>query len=406
MIANSKCRYGLPAAALLALLSWNSALAQSEFLPYASTQFEHNNNIFALPNSAAAVMANGSPQLGDSDLKTIAGFDENYLWDRQRFYATVEGRYQDFDHFTDLNHYEYLAKGGLDWKLFSAFDGTLSYSQERVMAPFQNRDSQTELELNLERIAIAKVNFTLTPEWRLETSETYHDLDSPIQDFPDYGLSEETTHIALRYLGVANLTFGVSADYLDGEYRNAPLLGNYDQRSAGLTMTYALSGLSTFNGAVGYSKRDLGEGQGTLSGVTGNLGYTRNLGPKTAVFVNLSRNINSYVGAGGSELDSTALVGVNYQATFKIGLVLQGQYTKSDFTGQTVPIPGGIDQAGRVDHLPGATFKMDYQALRWLLIQPYAIYQRRSSNFEAFEFSSTTIGIKILVKKPARQKNP
>jgi hypothetical protein len=44
---------------------------------------------------------------------------------------------------------------------------------------------------------------------------------------------------------------------------------------------------------------------------------------------------------------------------------------------------------------------LSYQVLRWLLIQPYASYQRRTSTVPDFNYSSTIIGIEILAKKPA-----
>jgi hypothetical protein len=44
---------------------------------------------------------------------------------------------------------------------------------------------------------------------------------------------------------------------------------------------------------------------------------------------------------------------------------------------------------------------MNYQALRWLLIQPYVNYQKRSSNDEIFGYSGTIVGIQILAKEPA-----
>jgi len=44
---------------------------------------------------------------------------------------------------------------------------------------------------------------------------------------------------------------------------------------------------------------------------------------------------------------------------------------------------------------------LNYQATRWLLIQPYANYARRSSNFELYNYSGTIIGIEVLAKKPA-----
>lgn len=372
------------------------ALSQTVILPYAGTQYEHNNNVFYLPNSSAA--GNGDTTLGDSNLKSTAGADFTYLWDRQRFYSTLEGRYIAYDHFNYLSHPEYLAKAGLDWKLLSAFDGTFLGSIERVMSPFAQRDTQTALAVNLDRHAIAKFNFLVAPEWRVETGVDYHDLDSPIQDFPDYGLNETTARAALKYSGFSNLTYGLAADYINGKYRNAPTPGTYSQKDVSVTMLYAATGLSAFNGAAGYTRRDQGQDQGSFSAPSFDLGYTRRLSGKSSIHAELTRAVNSYVGVGGSEEDTTASIQVNYQLTFKTGMSLGSQYVWSKFIAQTVP---GSDLSGRTYHNPGATFKLSYQVLRWLLIQPYASYQRRTSTVPDFNYSSTIIGIEILAKKPA-----
>lgn len=380
------------------ILAAGTSQGESVFLPYASEQYEHNSNVFALPNSTAAFAANGDRRLGDSDLRTVVGFEEDYMWDRQRLYSTLEGRYFHYDHFNELSHYEYLASAGLDWKLFSAFDGTFLGSFQRYMAPFANRDTQTALAINLERHAIGKFNYHISPEWRLETSVDYHDLDAPVQGFPNYGLSETTGLVALKYLGFSNLTYGISADYIDGKYRNAPLIGTYNQTDVDLTATYAATGQSTFDGSVGHTQRDQGLNQGNISGITGALGYSRRFSGKTSIHVGYTRAVNSYIGAGGSELDSTLNATFTYQATYKTGLALGLSETWSKFTGQTIP---GVDVLGRRDRSPAATFKLNYQATRWLLISPYANYARRDSNTELYNYSGTIIGIEVLAKKPA-----
>jgi hypothetical protein len=385
-------------AILASVFAWASAHAESTFLPYASAQYEHNSNVFALPNSSAAVAASGDPTLGDSDLRTVAGFEEDYLWDRQRLYGTFEGRYIEYDHFGYLSHAEYMAKLGLDWKLFSALDGTFLGSQERLMAPFANRDTQTQLAIDLDRHAIGRLNLRIAPEWRLESSVDYHNLDSPVQDFPEYGLTETTSKLAVKYLGFSNLSYGVSAAYIDGRYRNAPIIGAYNETDFGLTMTYAASAISSFNGAVGHSLRTQDLNQGNISAITGELGYTAKLSGKTSFRVDYTRAINSYIGAGGSELDNTVNVGLDYQLTFKTGMSFSFQEVWSHFIGQTVP---GSDVLGRKDRSPGASFKLNYQALRWLLVQPYANYQRRNSNIQDFSYSGTVVGIQITAKRPS-----
>jgi hypothetical protein len=378
---------------------------QSGILPYVGETYEHNNNVFYLPNSTFAVAGNGDPQMSDSLSRTVGGADINYLFDRQRLFATLEGRYIDYEHFKYLDHSEYMANGGLDWKLLGTFDGLLYGKIERYMAPFEDRNSNTSLTVDLDRRVGANFNIQLMPEWRLETGADYHDLSAPIIDYPDYGLAEETGKVALRYGGLANLTYGVLVDYVHGEFRNAPAPGDYNQEDADLTMSYKATGLSSFIGSVGYSRREQsGEGQGNTSGISGDIGYTRVLTGLTSVNAELSRAINSYIASGGSQLETTAAVRLNFQPTYKTGMNLGFQYIWSKFNGGTIinaETNPGADVAGQSYHSPKATFKLNYQALHWLLIQPYATYERRASGLLVLNYTGTIVGIEFLVKRPA-----
>lgn len=375
---------------------------QSGILPYAGETYEHNNNVFYLPNSTLAVAGNGDPQLSDSLFKSVGGADINYLFDRQRLFATLEGRYFDYAHFKYLDHSEYLANGGLDWKLLDLFDGLVYGKIERSMASFDMRNSNTSLTLDMDRRAGVNFNIQLMPEWRLETGAEYHDLTAPIIDFPDYGLEEETAKAALRYGGVANLTYGVQVDYTHGEFRNAPQAGSYSQEDADFTMSYKATGLSSFIGSVGYSRRDQGAGQGVTSGISGDIAYTRVLTGLTTINAELTRAINSYIASGGSQLETTAAIKLNFQPTYKTGMTLGFQYVWSKFNGETINAATnpGADVAGQSYHSPQATFKLNYQALRWLLIQPYATYSRRSSDLLVLNYTGTIVGIEILAKRP------
>ena len=214
------------------------------------------------------------------------------------------------------------------------------------MASFANRDTTTALAINLDKNGIAKFNFRISPEWRLETSATYHSLDAPVQGFPNYGLSETTGLVALKYSGFSDLTYGISADYVNGSFRNAPSAGSYIQRDVDLTATYKATGLSSFDGMIGHTTRDQGLLQGSTSAFTGKLDYLRQLSGKTAIEVGFMRAVNSYIGSGGSELDSTANITFNYHVTYKTSMSFAVSETWSTFTGQTIAGPGAI-VAGR-----------------------------------------------------------
>ena len=91
------------------------AAAQATADPYASAQVERDSNIFRIPSAIAPTLLNGDSRLSDTDEKYIVGTTAAYSWDLQKLTADIEGRKIDYNHFTYLDHYEYLANLELDW---------------------------------------------------------------------------------------------------------------------------------------------------------------------------------------------------------------------------------------------------------------------------------------------------
>jgi len=367
----------------------HSALAQAVFNPYVDAHYEHDSNVFRAPNSEANIVAFGDPKLDDTDLKSVIGMDAKYLWSEQKLTATVEGRRFIYDHYSNLDHNEYLADVALNWQLTSLLDGLLEARQEQTMAQFSLNNS-TQLTIDVDRKINLTANLNFNPDWRLETGVYDRNLKSPLQFYPDLIEKDVGTHLGLLNRSQSNLTYGIIADHISGSYENAPTVGSFNQTSAQLTLRYTASGLSTFNGAVGYTKRDQDVAGGNISAVTGLIGYTRQLTPKTNVTVNVSRNINSYLAAGGSEIDLSSSVAVTWQATYRIGVTATVGYLHSTFEGQVIP---GSNAAGRVDKLPTESLKVIYQPLRRLQLQAYLNNSSRSSNVAEDNFSDSIVGI-------------
>jgi hypothetical protein len=382
-------------AALAAALSLSHpACAQTTVSPYLDAHYEHDSNVFRVENSAANVAAIGDPTLADTDLKAVAGVDGTYLWSQQKLTATLEGRRFDYDHFTELDHNEYLAHVALDWKLTSLFDGILDARQEQYMAPFTLGNS-SQLSIDVDRKIDAKANVNVTPEWRVETEAYSHNLKAPLEGFPDFVEREIGTHLALLNKSITNLSYGIALDHISGRYENAPDVGTYNQTSADLTADYTVSALSKLNASLGYTKRDQNANIPGISGVTGAFGYTRKLTGKTSVSVNVTRAVNSYVAAGGSEVDTSANVSATWQATYRISVVVMGGYVHSSFIGQTIPgtvVPGAIAN-GRVDTSPVGQLDVNYQASRRLRLHAYATKQSRSSTIDLYNYNDTIVGI-------------
>jgi hypothetical protein len=378
---------------------WDVALAGGVLTPYAAEDIEHNSNIFDLQTNQPGL---GYPtgSLADTFFETRAGADGSYLLDDQRFFGTAEFRRFDYDKFTDLNHNEYLFDGGLKYQIAQVVDGTVEYRHEQRMVQFQDLTAATYLILETENTANASINVNFTPEWRLESRFRDHLLDSPRSDVPQLSLHEDSIHEGLRYLGVSNLSAGIDVEYLDGQYRHDPLAldPKYHQTSEYFAANYLVSGLTSFNGALGYTSRTDPTNSGTTgagSGVTGDLGYKHALSGKTTLNAGLKREISTYLTTGGSEIDTTASVGLTFQATYKIRLRASYDYTNSKFPNT----PVGFDTVERTDHFQTANLEASYQVLHWLSLRPYVRYQTRHSNIPINSFNSNAVGIELLAKK-------
>jgi len=318
--------------------------------------------------------------------------DGTYLSGQQKLTAKLEGRRYDYDQFTDLDHDEYLADIALRWKLTSLLDGTFDARQERAMAPFTLGNS-SELTINVDRKINGLFNLNFNPDWRLEAGAYSHDLKSPLQFYPDFVEREFATHVGLINTSQTNLTYGITADHIAGRYENAPDAGPYSQTTASLTMQYGVSALTKFNGSVGYSRRDQVDTVGSVPAFIGSIGYTRQLTGRTSLNIQLSRAVNSYVAAAGSEIDTGANVGVNWQATYRITVALYYGLVHSAFVGQAIANSPGSNTNGRVDRLPTESVNVNYLIMQRLQLHAYLVKTSRTSDIESYHFSDSTAGI-------------
>jgi len=374
-------------------------LATVTFDPTADAGYQYLSNVFDLQNGFAAPGANGN-QKSDSLYTYGAGLNVFDTFDQQRLYLKLSDTEYTYNHFTDLNHNEYATDLGLDWKLGRLFDGNFDVQRNHQMVAFTNVIN-AQYELLTDQREAGLIGFNFTPDWRLEASGFYHELDQTYLGQAPLDLQEYQEQLALKYVALAGLTSGVSAAYDTGNYvgAGAAYNPNYHQTTVNVVATYVPTGRSTFNGAVGYSDRSSGSAIDTITGVTGSLDYKNQLTGKTSVDFQLSRLINSFVADLGSEIDSVAALNVNWQATYKIGVVLGYSYTYRQLPGQG-NAPFGSD---RLDHLEMATLNVDYEPLDWLSLKPFVNYQVRGSNYIGANFNATVVGINFTIRPYANR---
>jgi hypothetical protein len=355
----------------------------------ATARYEYDSNVFALQG--------GYPLPGTSDYQHSdnlytygAAFDANYLWDQQKLFAQLSTTNFRYDHFTQLNHNEYIGDLGWNWKLGSALDGTLEVLRNRTMVPFTSVED-AQFVLQTEQREAAKIGFQFAPDWRIEGSGYYSTYEQLILDAPSIDLTESFGQAALKYVGIAGLSSGLSAGYVVGHYTGVSAESNfaYRQTNVALVATYEPTGRSTLDGTLGYSNRTSASTVNEIAGFTGKIDYKEQLTGKTSYQVEISRVISSYIANVSSEIDSAAALDVRWQATYRLALEAGYTYTYRDLPGQG-NAPLGSE---RVDRLQYASIKAEYKPFRWLSIRPYINLQTRTSNFVGGNFNATAYGL-------------
>jgi hypothetical protein len=380
--------------ALLAIALPFQARAQFKGSASATGQFESNSNVFDLP-SGVSPAGTSDFRRSDTYFAYGAAFDGSYLFGKQELYASGSTKEYDYQRFTELDHNDYRIDIGLNWKLSDFLDGKLDALRSHYMAPFFDLSgSELSLSLVTEQRETARVGIKLSSDWRLEGTAFTSKIDQPIPGAPNLQLTQTSGMTSIEYLGIGALTSGFTATYLTGEYSgtNGIVDPSYSQVTAALIADY-YSGRTTFEGQVGYSRRNSATGIDNTSGLTGLLDLKYQATRKTVFLAKIDRTINSYFLNAGSEIDTDASASVNWQATYKLSVA--GGYTFSyrNYPGQGNN-PVGSD---RVDIQETINLSLLYQPQRWLQIGPYANVQTRRSTFIGGHYSSNIYGVMVTV---------
>lgn len=394
------------------VVAWSTAFAalallalpckvQAQFTGKAAVtgQFESNSNVFDINTGAPLPVSLASTAKSDTYYAYGARFDLDYLLGRQRFFASAGTTEFNYQRHTQLDHDDYRLDAGLDWTLTSLLNGKIDVTRTRAMVPFDDLRG-TSLSLETMQREEAEADYTITPEWRLEGSGYRSKLDEPLPDTPDLSLAETSGKVTLRYLGITRFTAGGFVGYTSGSYEGTvgTINPDYHQEVAGITTTFR-SPRTLYEGQLGYSRRNSTDGTDNTSGVTGQLRFRRQLTEKTSATFEVGRSIQSYLLNTGSEIDSSAGVSAEWQATYKLAVTLGYTYTYRDYPGQ------GNNPVGseRVDIQSVALLRIEYRPRPWLIIKPYANLQWRISNYIGGEFNATIFGVSFTVQTPEKK---
>jgi hypothetical protein len=384
--------YSCCAAAAVSFIGLGVANAEIKAVPEASIDYEHNSNIFAVPAGDPLLVAQGDLTRADTISTYQAGVDVNGAWGLQTLKAKFEGREILYNHYTDLNHTEYLGDVDFHWALGQLFDGNFDVRRDHTMAPFMDRES-TALELDTNQDETANVNFKVASDFRLEAGVVDHESKTPLQGFTNSEIDENTERLALRYTGVRDLSYGLEISQQNGEFKDSVNPSKYKQDNVDLVFGYgAAKSISQLSGSIGYSKRTYDGTDANTSGLTGSIEYARQVTAKTAVKAEVRRAISIYVVGGGTETDTSASLGATWAATGLITVAANASHIHSAYGQQA---GSAAQDAGRSDQYSAVNLSVGYQMLRWLSVRTYGKYETRHSNLENFSFDGTIVGIEL-----------
>jgi hypothetical protein len=384
------------------------ASALTDFSPYATAAVEHNSNVFARPNNEPPFPSSGNTQLGDTFERYVAGLDAWFAWSRNKLSLEASGERFEYARFDALNHYEHKLDGKFDWHLGPVLDGAFEYADSRQMQALADTLSD-QLELQNDRSASATVRTLVTPRWRVDVVPKWHELDSPLPQYPQFGLREKGAAGSLNYLGINKLTAGVRVEYTDGSYHQIVAATKYHQTTTQLTADYAVTGLSSFTGQLGYTTRSnslvdpaeaptgsagLGGVVGDTSALTGLLGFRRQLSVKTSVSLSVFREVDSYVAGANSELGTGGDATVTWDPDVKFSVAAHYRQVTQSIKGQLAI----ADFLNRTDHTHLVELYVKYHIRQWLTLRPYVSRDQRSSNFQQADYTSVRVGVDLTAR--------
>jgi hypothetical protein len=348
---------------------------------------QYESNIFQLSDTVAQQSGLGLARSDWID-EPLADLDTEYRAGPQRLYASGEARRFVYERFDTFDRDEYNWRSGLDWKLTSLLDGGLSYGQDRLMLPEQNRAAPSlNRDMEFDRSANGSANLNIAPEWRVESRVDWTRQNSPAPD-AEFRYNQTAYTLAAKYLGIAHVAAGLEGQYSVGNYADALLSSQYRQFTGALTGELTGSAVSTLSVDLGMSRRadDSGQ-QGVSSGFSGDLKYRRTISGKTQFAVDLFRLITTYPSTADTVQQTGASFDARYSATRKINVQLLAEYLDDSF-----------QQAARRDRTAIARLGVDYAALRWFELSPAIQWQSRYSTDYFYSFADTVVSLEAKLK--------
>ena len=367
--------------------------AGTDFIPHALARYQHESNLFAIPEDQAMTDTAGNKRLDDNTQEYSGGIDIDHRWREDRFYVTTNYDKFIYQYFTKSNHDEFNGTAGIDWVATRKVKGDLTYQYNRHQVSFGqilNPDPNLSY-IQTDKLVHGSAAYEINSHWSANFGASFLNSKLPDAGLQSFEARQTQYKTGVLYTGATRLKSGFTVTRETGEYENTQQPG-YTRTIFDYTANYKIGVRTDIGGSLGHTQQS--QATNSNSATTGSFTFTQQATVKTSYFFRFSRSLDVYDTIAGSQIVTNGLVGVSWQATQKLSASATYAIGKSHISGSS----SSLAFANREDKLKIATIGIKYTALRWLTISPHYLYQDRNSDVSRFSFKATTYGIDFDVR--------
>lgn len=396
-------RFGGLLSAVMWLLHVSVVEASTEshgFTPFLRADYLYDSNVFRLTGPAEAEVLLGNAALSDGILQTGGGLDFRMPISQQTLALDIEAFHNKYDRFDFLNHTSGMASVNWNWIFGDRLDGNLKLAFTREMQGFEESNI-TEQDLRDQWDFLASGNYAISPRWQLHLAVARNDYEHKLISRQTLDRTVNRGVVEVRYLTPRKSYLGYKVVVRSAELPNQALVetalidNSYLEYENSLTVDWAISAHSGFNGRMGYTNREYDSfSQRDFSGLTWQLEYQWHPQTRYELKLSLWRDIDVYSDLVSSYVNETggSLEGV-WAMTSKISLKADYARKSRSFDGDPQIRPTTL--SSRQDSLVGYGLSAEYALRERLRIKLGYLFEERKSNVDewVYDYYNMMLGI-------------
>lgn len=371
------------------------------FSPYVGASYRYDSNFFRVENDQAALARLGTTDKAVTAYLLTAGLDLNWQFRRQRIKAKTEISRTRFEKYSALDFTGHDTRLQWDWVVGSVLKGDAGVSEKTGQSSFVNIRQPLNNLLTV-RQAFFHGDIQVGAPWKvklgLEKLQSRNSLAS--QKTQDAII--DTYSLGLEYQTLKGSKLEWVTEKNDGHYPNRQILGvapvdnGFTQWDNGIRAYWEPTGKTRVMGRLNYTQRRYSDvPQRNFSGITGSLGSTWQVTEKTALGLNIYRNIGVVENTTASySVNRGVALNASWQATSKLVFNARLAQDRIAYTGD----PGFVVTAAppREDELSSLQAEASYRVLRNTAIGVNVQHGINESNqaLAGYRYNSVTLNFR------------